>query len=731
VTTRNKNPGLNRVLATGFSALFMFCFGISVQASWNNPYPDRESGSNTLYTSFSVKPKRMDPARSYSENEYDVIGNIYEPPFEYHYLKRPYELMPSTATAIPKPVYYDSKQRRLADPVSPDRIAYSVYRIEIKKGILFQPHPALARDDAGQYRYHNLDRDKLEGIFQLRQFEHQGTRELTAADYVYQIKRLASPRLHSPIYSLMAEYIVGLRELMEELTKADQQYKDIKDKPFLDLRKHDIKGVKLVDDHTYEITIKGKYPQFIYWMAMQFFAPMPWEADLFFSQPGMDERNLTLDWYSIGTGAYMLTVNDPNRQMVLERNPNFRGELYPSEGEEADKTGGLLNDAGGKMPFIDKIIFSLEKEGIPYWNKFLQGYYDQSGVSAESFDQAVQFNATGDTDVTPEMRDKGIELLAVVRSTTSYLGFNMLDPVIGGYSDRARKLRQAISIAIDYEEEVSIFRNGRGIAAQSLLPPGIFGYQEGEAGINPYVYDWVDGKPKRKSIDEARRILKQAGYENGVDPKTGQRLLLYLDERAAGPEQKARFDWMRKQFEKLNIQLVVRATDYNRFQDKMRDGSSQIFSWGWNADYPDPENFLFLLYGPNGKVKFHGENAANYDSPEFNRLFEQVKDMDNGPARQKIMDRIQEVLRRDAPWAWGYHPKKFVLQHDWVRNHKLHLMSHNTFKYMRVDAELREQRRHDWNKPVWWPVVLTLLAVLAGIVPAIVLYRRKERQVRA
>ena len=86
---------------------------------------------------------------------------------------------------------------------------------------------------------------------------------------------------------------------------------------------------------------------------------------------------------------------------------------------------------------------------------------------------------------------------------------------------------------------------------------------------------------------------------------------------ASGSEAKAQFDWLRKQFHKLNIQLDIRSTDYNRFQDKIRHGQAQIFQWGWNADYPDPENFLFLLYGPNGKVATDGENASNYSNTEF------------------------------------------------------------------------------------------------------------------
>ena len=134
---------------------------------------------------------------------------------------------------------------------------------------------------------------------------------------------------------------------------------------------------------------------------------------------------------------------------------------------------------GKRLPFIDKVVFSLDKESIPRWNKFLQGYYDRSVVVvSEGFDQAIRFTGEGDTDVSDAMKQKGIRLLTSVAASTYYLGFNLIDPVVGGYTDRARKLRQAISIAIDFEERISIFENGRGIAAQGPLAPGIFGYRE-------------------------------------------------------------------------------------------------------------------------------------------------------------------------------------------------------------------------------------------------------------
>ncbi len=253
-----------------------------------------------------------------------------------------------------------------------------------------------------------------------------------------------------------------------------------------------------MDKYRYRIRLKGKYPQFRFWLAMTFFAPVPWEAERFYSQPGLREKNITLDWFPVGTGPYMMTENNPNRRMVLARNPNFHAEYYPDEAPPEDKAAGLLADAGRRLPFIDRVVYILEKETIPYWNKFLQGYYDASGVGSDSFDQAIQFSQRGEAGLTPDMAAKDIRLETSITPSVYYMGFNMLDPTVGGLDEAHRKLRRAISIAIDYEEFISIFLNGRGIPAQGVLAPGLFGYTEGEAGINPYVYDW-DGQKRGAS----------------------------------------------------------------------------------------------------------------------------------------------------------------------------------------------------------------------------------------
>ncbi|MEM7401894.1 MAG: ABC transporter substrate-binding protein, partial [Pseudomonadota bacterium] len=434
------------------------------ESAWNNPYPSegKKDGEtlNIVYSHFEERPKRLDPVRSYSGNEYQFIAQIYEPPLQYHYLLRPYTLVPLTAERLPE-VRYFAENNVLVDENAVESIAYSEYTIRINKGIMFQPHPAFAKNAQDEPLYLDLVVKDLDGIHTLSDFEKTGTRELTAEDYVYEIKRIANPYLHSPIAGVMLEYILGFdkfrEKVMEVYPNSSQGWHDLRDLKF--------EGVTVVDRYTYRIRIKGKYPQLVYWLAMPFFAPMPWEAEKFYAQEGMDDRNISLNWYPVGTGPYMLTENNPNLRMVMEKNPNFHGERYPSEGEPEDRAAGLLNDAGKELPLIEKAVFSLEKETIPYWNKFLQGYYDTSGVSSDSFDQAIQFGSGGEVQLTDLMQEKGIQLKTAVTTSIFYMGFNMKDTIVGGKPNdaedqkRAQLLRRAISIAVDYEEYISIFAN--------------------------------------------------------------------------------------------------------------------------------------------------------------------------------------------------------------------------------------------------------------------------------
>ena len=695
---------------------------------WNNPHSKEQSASNTLFSSFSVPLKKLDPVQSYNAIEWTVIGQIYEPPLQYNYLKRPYELEPLTLKKMPTIRYLDKDNNEVNEDAND--ILYSEYRLELREDIRYQNHPCFVKDGNGSLYYGQLSDKALNTIGSLDDFEKNDTRRLFASDYVYAIKRMAVRQNHSPILDTMQAYIVGLKDFSTAITARAKENK--KNQQILDLRAYAIEGVKVVDDFVLTIKIKGKYPQFKYWLSMYFFAPIPWEADLFYQQKGLIEKNITLNWFPVGTGAYYLAENNPNRQMRLLANPNFHEEAYPSsENVSSEVPQELRKDAGKKLPFIKEVVYALEKESIPLWNKFLQGYYDASGISAESFDQAVQISSEGAMNLSTEMKAKGISMRGSVEPSIFYMAFNMTDPVVGGYSNEAQKLRQAISIAQNQEEYISIFMNERGIAAQGPIPPGIFGYEEGEKGTDSTIYDWVEGKRVRKSLEVAKKLLAEAGYPKGISRKTGKQLKLYYDATATGPDDRARMDWQRKQFAKIGIALVIRSTDYNRFQEKVRKGKVQLFSWGWNADYPDPENFLFLLYGPNAIVNTNGAgiNSSNYQNPVFDKLFEKMKTMENGEERKKVIEKMLDIVRVDAPWIWGVHPKSLALFHRWYKNVLPHAMANNTLKYKRIDAELRVKKQKEWNQPVILPLIIFVFIILLAAVLLRRIYQNRQKSV--
>ena len=327
------------------------------------------------------------------------------------------------------------------------------------------------------------------------------------------------------------------------------------------------------------------------------------------------------------------------------------------------------------------------------------------------------------------MKLKGINLSITPTPSIFYIGFNMLDPVVGGLSPQKIKLRQAIAIALDYEEYIQIFMNGRGVVAQSPIPPGIFGHLDGKDGINPYLYNWHNNKAERKSIDYAKKLLAAAGYPNGINPQTNQALILNYDVTGSGgPDDKANFDWMRKQFNKLGIKLNIRATLYNRFQETIRTGKAQIFSWGWNADYPDPENFLFMLYSNNSKALHNGENATNYANPKFDKLFNEIKDMPNSNARLEKIKQAIDIVRHDAPWIFGMHPVSFTLSHQWVDPIKPHAIMGNSLKYQNINPKLRSEIQEKWNNPEYEVLVFLIVLLILLAIPLFISYLNKQRR---
>ena len=653
----------------------------------NDPYPSADAQEKVLYGSFVEPPKKLDPATSYSANEHIYTGAIYATLLEYHFLKRPLELIPSLATSLPEVVDLANGRTR--------------YRFELRPDLLFH-------EDA---------------CFELAS-DGRRTRLITMADIAFQLMRIADPKVSSPVTDPFS-HIEGFQDFTKRL--AERRAADV---AFAAQPVHEqyaevgpIAGVATPSSHVLEITLATPYPQILYWFAMQFTTPVPWEAIAYYDgQEGRDR----FDDHPVGSGPYQITRYDKRAIIVLERSASWHGvrhpewqapgTVYPSEGEPEDREQGLLDDAGRPLPMIDRIEVRREKESISRFTKFMQGYYDTSTIAVDNFDMAIRNDA-----LSPEMAAVGIRLEKDVAPVISYVAFNMNDPVVGrgntnAEQDRNRRLRQAMSLVIDSQEFLRIFANGRGLAAQSPIPPNIYGYEADYR--NPF---------RTPDLDRAKVLMTEAGYPGGIDPKTGDALRITLDSANTTTQGLIQLQFFKNAWKKLGLDVRIDATNYNQFQEKLRNGAHQVFDFGWVADYPDPENFLFLLSSKMGNDAFGGPNAANFSDSRFDALFDRMKVEPNGPHRMEQIRAMRGILERERPWIELFFPENYSLLHGWVSNVKSTGMSIPTYQYMDIDPALRAERRRAWNDPIVWPAWVLAAVAFAVLVPGIRTYLR-ERQ---
>ncbi|PTT91802.1 peptide ABC transporter substrate-binding protein, partial [Pelomonas sp. HMWF004] len=279
----------------------------------NSPHPRGAERENTLYMAFSERsPRYLDPTSSYAAPESTYVYEITEPPYGYHPLKRPYTLIPRAAESLAQPYFLDAQGRRLPDDAPDAQIAQAVYDIPIRRGLKWSPHPAFAKDAKGRPLYHHLQPGELGDKRSPFEFAQRATREVVAEDFVYALKRHASPRLEAPVASVFSEHIVGLKDYIALIKRESARQlaglpENMADKPFLDLRQWPLAGAEAVNDHLLRIRLKGRYPQWRYWLATSFTSPIPWEVDAFYAQPGMAARSIGWNQWPVGTGPFMMT----------------------------------------------------------------------------------------------------------------------------------------------------------------------------------------------------------------------------------------------------------------------------------------------------------------------------------------------------------------------------------------------------------------------------------------
>lgn len=673
----------------GLLLIAIYTQGYAVDIPFNSPYRDIQSGQTTSYQYLFTNPDNFDPIRSFEQERIYIVSQIYEPLYTIGYKTHPPKLTPLAATSLPKLRFYDSRWREISldQDIKP---SYTSYVIDIKPQIYYQPHIGFCK------------------ILNLKDC-HLFKRELKAEDFAYQIKRVAQLNSHSPYASICSKYIYGF--------EAYRNSKIVQNSVWHDLRKDEIAGIKVLGPYQLEIITKGFYQQWLYWMTLAFFTPIPWEIDQYYNS-----FKLSNPWklYSIGTGAYMLNGENKFQKVTLLKNPNYRKEYYQ------------FPDGRKQIPIIDKFVFSVDVENIPRWNKFLQGYYDYAGIPPESFENTVQIQPDGKFILSDVFKQKKIKLQIEPEVYTSSYVFNFLDPVVGGYDTQKRKLRQAISLAFDFDEYRAIFRSGRGVNAIGPIPPNIMNNIYERLGYNFVLYDKIKNKFQRKNIEIAKKLLAEAGYRDGIDPQTGKALIINFSDVSKGlPEDRAKFNWMRKQLEKLGIQLNVREYDQNRFDNKLLAGQFQMVWLTWGADYPDPENFLMLFYGPNQQAKLGGPNWANFKDAQYDKLYEQFKILPNGPRRDQIIREMLDIIWNQAVWVWGTHGDAFYLTQAWMFAEQFEGYASGTLKYMQVNTQKRLAYWMKWNKPELKPIVYFCLMIFFIILPfAIQIYHIRKSLAR-
>lgn len=494
------------------------------------------------------------------------------------------------------------------------------YTFRIRRGIRFQDDPCFT-NTAGKGR------------------------ELCAADFVYSIKRIADIKVGSSGYWTFRGYIVGLDEFRAGSATRPADYAET------------VTGLTAPDDHTLRVVLTRPFPALPWMLAMNYACAVPREAVEYY---GDDFVN-----HPVGTGAYILKEWIQDHKLEFVRNPTWRAtgriDRYPGTGEPGDVEQGRLRDAGQPVPFIDRIVQCVVGDPTTQWLMFLGGGLDVSTISRDNWDAVV----TPDRELMQDLSGRGIAMDATPALDVSYIGFNMEDRVLG----TNRWLRQAMQAAFD-RQQWARFQNGRVVPAEGPVPPSL---RTGESPVNPFPYNMA----------RARELMVLAGYPDGRDPRTGRRLELTLELGSGTSDTLETAEVLASFMERIGIVVRPSVNNWPTLLKKIEQKRAQMFMLSWVADYPDPENFLQLFYGPN---ETPGANRVNYHNARFDQLYEEAARLTEGTQRRALYADMERIVMVDCPWLFLHHSMQFSLRHPWVLNYKPHDFPYGMVKYYRSDG---------------------------------------------
>lgn len=492
-----------------------------------------------------------------------------------------------------------------------------------------------------------VSKDRLRYTFNLKkgikyhksEFVAEG-REVKARDIVNQIKRLAFHGTRSQGWWLFDGKIKGINEFRDKVG-ADLEM----------MFKTEISGVTAPDDNTLVIDLIRPYPQLLFAMAMNFTSPVPEEA--------IRATNNDLSLKSIGTGAYYITNYNPSQEVILKKNDQYISSVYPSQGDRYAHEHNLLADAGKKLPFVENVRLTVIKEAQTDWLNFMSKKIDVVNLTKDHFPLAL----TLDGKLKPEITEQKIQLYAAPTLTYWWLSFNMKDPIVG----KNHNLRLAIAHGVNNDKFIELFTYNIAQKANSIYPPGVPGYSP--SSEVPFKYD----------VKLAKEYLAKAGYPDGKGLPT-----LKYDVRGTDTRKRQMGEFIQQELRPLGINIEVRTNTFPAFLEKSRNGELQFWQGGWILDYPDAENVLQLLTTTNLPP---GPNSSQYSNPEFDKLFLQVRELEDGDKKSALMKQMENIVNRDLPWAMQYYSRNYVLFHNHLKNYRYSDIINNNIKYLRLEGK--------------------------------------------
>jgi oligopeptide transport system substrate-binding protein len=501
--------------------------------------------------------------------------------------------------------------------------AGATYVFKLKKGVMFTPDPAFKGKP----------------------------RELTAADHAYGIKRLLDPVVKSPWLWLVEGKILGSDEARANAIKAGKFDYDAP-----------IAGLEVVDRYTLKIRLKQPDLRFLYALAVPNTAAVAREV--------VETYGQDFGAHPVGTGPYMLGEYKRSAKIVLVANPGYRDETYTPAGPVPASSQPIAAALKGrKLPLPGRIEISIIEEGQARWLAFLNRELDLlEQLPSDFVDEALI-----DGKLKPDLAAKGIRHEVLLRPNTYWTYFNMKDPGVGGYTPERIALRRAIGMAYNVDEQIRVLAKGRAVPAISPIPPDIAGYDPAQK-TQAQLYDPA----------AARALLDRFGYKdrNGDGYRERPDGTPLVIERWSMPTSASRQtdELWKKNMDAIGIRIEFKKDKLPELRKMARLGKIPTRGDGWNADYPDAENFMQLLYGPNAGQ----ENQAQFDLPEFNRLYDEARKLPDSPERTKLFNRMTELVIAYAPWRLTVHILEDHLLHASIRNYKPHPIRSQVWQYVDI-----------------------------------------------